>query len=207
MEVAATIYLDQASSEMYLGLSGRAIESGKAALALSPTPNHLLSLAALYAYGGDEKRSEPLLSEAAGKRPEDTLMQSVSIPSIRAWVEMNRKNAGRAIELLNATAPYDLQMAGIQFQRGTAYLGAGRQADAVKEFQKVLARKDLIGNGTELISLLHSLSQLGLSRTYAAQGDNSKARIAYQDFFASWKNADPDIPILQQAKAEYAKLQ
>jgi eukaryotic-like serine/threonine-protein kinase len=208
-EVAATIYLEQASGEMYVGFSGQAIESGKAALALSHTPNHLLSVATLYAYTGDESRSEPLLSEAASKRPDDTLMQSVLIPSIRAWVEMNHKNAPRAIELLNAAAPYDALSADIQFQRASAYFNAARHGDAAREFQKVLARKDLWESNSQsyLISLLHSLSQLGLSRTYAAQGDSSKARIAYQDFFASWKNADPDIPVLQQAKAEYAKLQ
>jgi eukaryotic-like serine/threonine-protein kinase len=207
-EVAATIYLEQASSEMYVGFSGRAIESGKAGLALSHTPNHLLSLATLYAYTGDEKRSEPLLSEAAAKRPDATLVQSVSIPSIRSWVEMNHKNAPRAIELLKGAAPYDALSADIQFQRATAYFGAARQVDATTEFQKVLARKDLWqSNNQSYYSLLHSLAQLGLRRTYAAQGDDSKARVAYQDFFASWKNADPDIPILQQAKAEYAKLQ
>jgi hypothetical protein len=96
----------------------------------------------------------------------------------------------------------------LNFLPATAYPGTGGRADAVQEFQKALARKDLEDRADSYsISLLRSLSKLGMGRAYAAEGDNAKARTAYQDFFASLKEPDPDIPILQQAKAEYAKLQ
>ena len=90
----------------------------------------------------------------------------------------------------------------VHYTRGQAYLAAGKEREAAQEFQELL---DLRCAHPE--SYLPSLSKLGLAKGYALQGDTAKARTAYQDFFALWKDADPDIPILKEAKAEYAKLQ
>jgi predicted Zn-dependent protease len=124
------------------------------------------------------------------------------LPTIRAEIELNKGNAARAIELLKEAEPYEM---GVQldptYVRGLAYLSNHQGTEATNEFQKILDHRGLIGN-----SDLVPLSRLGLARAYTLQGDETKARTAYQDFFSLWKDADPDIPILKHAKAEYAKL-
>jgi eukaryotic-like serine/threonine-protein kinase len=88
------------------------------------------------------------------------------------------------------------------YERGLAYLALHRAPEAAAEFQKVLDHPGIVRVGFTGV-----LARLGLARAYAAQSDTAKARVAYQDFFALWKDADPDIPLLKQAKSEYAKLQ
>src|SRR5580704_6254298 len=138
-------------------------------------------------------------------------MQSVWLPTIRAQIETGRKNAASSIELLQAAAPYELGMLSGSasnsclypvYVRAEAYLGAQRGPAAAAEFQRILDHRGLLWN-----CATGPLAHLGLARAYALQGDTAKARAAYQDFLALWKEADPDIPILIAAKAEYAKLQ
>ena len=106
------------------------------------------------------------------------------------------------MELLAAATPYEGTYPIVPYTRGYAYLRAGKGTEAAQEFQRLVDRRTLVVNNAYMIQL----AKLGLARAYSQQGDKAKARTAYQDFFAAWKDADPSIPILLQAKAEYAKL-
>ena len=120
-------------------------------------------------------------------------------------IELEGKAPEKAIEALQAATPYELGTAqGLLpiYIRGQAYLQAKRGAEAAAEFQKIVDHRGITPTFPE-----HSLAKLGLGRAYRLTGDSAKARAAYQDFFALWKDADPDVPILKEAKAEYAKLQ
>jgi eukaryotic-like serine/threonine-protein kinase len=164
--------------------------------------------ALVLAWAGDSEHAESLLNGLAGRFPQDTLVQSVVLPTVHAQIELSRKNPERSIELLRAAVPYELTSASLggciypPFVRGEAYLAAKQGAAAAAEFQKILDHRGLVG-GCETGALAH----LGIARAYALQGDTVKARAAYQDFLTLWKDADPDIPIYKAAKAEYAKLQ
>jgi Tfp pilus assembly protein PilF len=163
-----------------------------------------------FALAGDAAHAQSLVDNLSKQYAKDTVIQSLWLPSIRAQIELNRKNAAQSIELLQAAAPYELGMLSTSagnsclypvYIRAQAYLGA-HQASAATEFQKILDHRGLLWN-----CATGALTRLGLGRAYALQGDTAKARSAYQDFLTLWKDADPDIPILEQAKAEYAKLQ
>ena len=141
--------------------------------------------------------------------PLDTLVQRYWLPTIRAAVALQRKDPNRAIELLKVASTVELGEI-TQFTislcpvylRGEAYLMLHDGNRAAAEFQKFIDHRGVVMNFP-----CGALARLGLARAYAMQGDTAKARSAYQDFLTLWKDADPDIPILMQAKAEYAKLQ
>jgi hypothetical protein len=140
-------------------------------------------------------------ADLAKHYPKNILISSYYVPTIRAVVELNRGNAAAALDLLQTTAPYEAQSCmDAVYARGQAYLASHQGNAAAAEFQKILDHRGLM-NVCPLISLAH----LGLARARALSGDTPTARTAYQDFFALWKEADPDIPILKEAKAEYAK--
>jgi hypothetical protein len=132
------------------------------------------------------------------------------LPTIRAGIEIQRNNPSKAIELLQAASPYDLAnpppgVGGLLhpvYVRGQAYLLLHQGDQAAAEFQKFLDHRGVVMNCP-----LGALAHLGMARASVLQGDTTKARSAYQDFLTLWKDADPDIPILKEAKAEYAKLQ
>jgi predicted Zn-dependent protease len=136
------------------------------------------------------------------------MLNSAWIPIAHATEEIRRGNPARAVELLEAARPYELGSGPnacsywINYIRGEAYLKAHDGAKAAAEYQKILDHR-----GVDPVSPLYTLSSLGLGRAYALQGDSAKSRTAYQDFFGTWKDADPDVPILKEAKTEYAKLQ
>ena len=122
---------------------------------------------------------------------------------------LRQGNPQKAIESLGVTTPYDLGSPNTwygpavpAYVRGEANLAAHEGAEAAGEFRKILEHPGLVGNAP-----IGALAHLGLGRAYALQGDTAKAKSAYQDFLTLWKDADPDIPVLKQAKAEYAKLQ
>jgi hypothetical protein len=124
---------------------------------------------------------------------------------IHAAVALESHESGNAVEALAAAAPYELGIYAELYPaylRGEAYLAAKQAAAAGVEFQKILDHSGVVGNRP-----IGALARLGLGRAYVLAGDSAKAKTAYQDFLALWNNADPDIPILKQAKAEYAKLQ
>ncbi len=200
-EAAAAEVAGEAVTEAAFGDRVDATRDAAAALSVSRGAKVVLLAAAAYALAGEERKAQELSSDVAKRRPEDTLVQSVWVPLVSAIIELKHNNPAKALQLLTAATPYDRTILEVLFTRGTAYLKAGQANEAVQEFQKVLAGRNL-----SPVDVLLPLAQLGLARAYALEGDSAKSRIAYQDFFALWKDADPDIPILQQAKAEYARL-
>jgi tetratricopeptide (TPR) repeat protein len=143
----------------------------------------------------------------AGKRfPEDTIVQSNYLPTLHAQFALSRKDPAKAIETLQAAAPYDLG-SGSNFSlypvyvRGEAYLAANQVSEAAAEFQKIIDHRGIVLNEP-----IGALAHLQIGRAYAMQGETAKSKAAYQDFLTLWKDADPDIPILIAAKAEYTNL-
>ena len=138
-------------------------------------------------------------------------MQFNYLPTIRAKLALDRSKPQEALEILKAAAPYELGLPSLSFYnwpnlypiyvRGEAYLAAHQGREAAVEFQKILDHRGVVLNEP-----IGALAHLQLARAYSLQGNTTKARAAYQDFLTLWKDADSDIPILKQAKAEYAKL-
>jgi predicted Zn-dependent protease len=209
-ESAATAIVDEAGIEADFGYRAEAVKGATAALAISRSPDVLYSAARTLALAGEANKAETLIAELAERRPADVIVGSVEAPEVRAINAMNRGNLAKAIELLQAATPYEGRLwgVGVRSTRGNAYLKAGRGKEAAQEFQKILATAPSLVVSIRIPnSALVSTAQLGLARAYALQGDKAKSRMAYQDFLALWKDADPDIPILKEAKAEYARLQ
>ncbi len=202
-DVAAEQLGNEAYDEALLGYPARAADELGAALALSKDPSFLATAADLYALAGQDQKAAPLIAEARRARPDDTFIQSVIGPRIDAMTEMRQGKAAAAVQTLAAAEPYEN---GIYFDthilRGEAYLSSGEPDKAASEFRTLLARHSMAPFSPD-----SAIAELGLARALVAQHDTANARSAYQDLFATWKDADPDIPILKQAKAEYAKLQ
>jgi DNA-binding winged helix-turn-helix (wHTH) protein/Tfp pilus assembly protein PilF len=159
------------------------------------------------ALSGDANRAQALAEGLAKRFPQDTIVQRNYLPTIRAQLALDRKDSSKAIEALKTAHPYELAcMEGSNtlysvFLRGQAGLMARDGAGAAAEFQKIIDHRGIVQN-----QIVGVLAHLGLARAYALQGDSVKARTAYQDFFTLWKDADSDIPVLKQARAEFAKL-
>jgi tetratricopeptide (TPR) repeat protein len=136
-------------------------------------------------------------------RSQDTLLNFVLIPTAKAAREVRAGNGARAVELLNVVKPFEPSYASLPaiYTRGLAYLQTNSGREAATEFKKILDRR-----GVDALSPLYPLSHLGLARAYMLVGDLPNARKSYQDFFGIWKDADSDIPVLVQARGEYAKL-
>ena len=167
-----------------------------------------LSLTALsLAISGDNVRAQSLADDLARSYSSDTLVQSCFIPTIRAQIALNRHDAAGAIELLDAASPYELSNAwwgflGPIYVRGEAYLMARRGAEAAAEFQKIIDHRGVVAN-----SPTGALAHLELGRAYRLMGDKDQAGKKYREFLTLWKDADPEIPVLREAKAEYGNLQ
>ena len=160
------------------------------------------SVATTMGLAGDSAKATRLADDLAQRYPEDTIMRFHFLPMIRAAIAIGGVNTARAVEAPAGGATYELGNIQVVYLRGQAYLAARQGTEAAAEFQKVLDHPGLVMNQS-----FGALAHLGLGRAYAMTGDSAKAKTAYQDFFALWKDADPDVPILKQAKAEYAKLQ
>jgi DNA-binding winged helix-turn-helix (wHTH) protein/tetratricopeptide (TPR) repeat protein len=151
-------------------------------------------------YAGQLTQAEAMAAKLDRISPEDTLQQKVYLQLIRSVIERERGNPMKAADLLSPAMQYEATL-DLYYQRGQAYLAAGQHAKADADFDKLMAQR-----GWNWWQVYAPLAQLGLARAYALQGDSEKSRKAYDDFFATWKNADQDIPILSQAKREYKKL-
>jgi len=184
------------------GYPKQANEAANAALAISQGYLTKLFAASALAVAGDNAKALELASEVAKQRPDNTLVQNVSVPFVQAAVALNGGKASKAIELLKPALPYDNATTADFYLRGLSYLKMAQGNDAAQQFQKILTLR-YYAPADPLMSLAH----LGLGRAYALAGDTAKSRAAYQDFFALWKDADPDVPVMKEAKAEYAKLQ
>jgi predicted Zn-dependent protease/predicted Ser/Thr protein kinase len=203
-ETAAVSQVFAASMEAELGDYASARQDITAALKLSPGLQVQIYAAPTLARVGDFAHARALISELENKYPERTLLKFFWLPTTEAAIELNKKNYSRAIADLEVTVPYELNPAGNLYPayiRGQAYLQEHSGAAAAAEFQKILDHSGVVTN-----FVLGALAHLQLGRAYAMEGESAKAKSAYQDFFALWKDADPDISILKQAKAEYAKL-
>ena len=175
------------------------------ALALSNGRDAQAYSAIALSLAGDDGQSTRLADDLAKRFPEDTIVQSEYLPMIRGASALEVGNAAKAVEALAAATPYELGSALVAYPayfRGQAYLKLGQGGTAAAEFQKIVDHPAAIQNDP-----VGALAHLGLARAYVLSGDKTKARTAYQDFLGLWKDADPEIPILKEAKAEYAKLQ
>jgi eukaryotic-like serine/threonine-protein kinase len=155
--------------------------------------------ASALAAAGDVAQAEALTAKLDRLVPEDTFQQNVLLPMVRSIIQIKRGNSLKAVDILAPVTQYP--NGAVSYHRGQACLAAGQYAKAAAEFEKVIDHR-----GWPEWELFAPLSQLGLAQVYALQGDKDESRKAYDVFFAIWKDADPDIPILKQAKIEYAKL-
>jgi len=160
---------------------------------------------------GDSDRARSLADDLEKRFPEDTLVRFNYLPTLRAQLALNfPNNAAKAVEALAVASPFELAIPGNTtfwpnlypiYLRGLAFLASHQATQAVTEFQRILNWPGVVVNEP-----IGALAHLGLARAYAMQGDATKARTKYQDFLTLWKNADPRVPILFEAKSEYAKL-
>jgi eukaryotic-like serine/threonine-protein kinase len=196
-----------ASLEALVGDRAAADSGASEALRLSRTLSVMGSAATTFAILRQEQKAIELADEIQRAHPNDTIAINVTVPVIRAIAALRPANAAkadpaRAIDFLNAAAVYARDSAGVFYARGIAYKQTGRYAEAQQDFQKIMDIKTHTGP-----DIIFVVAQLERGRLFQKQGDIPKARIAYQDFLAAWKDADPDLPLLQEVKAEYAKLQ
>ena len=184
-----------------------------AALELSKGRDVEYGAAFALALSGDSSRSQTLTNDLEKRFPEDTAVRFSYLPVLRALLGLNHGEHSKAIELLQIAVPYELGAPPSSFfgffgalypvyVRGQAYLAAHQGAEAATEFQKILDHRGIVVSDP-----IGALAHLQLGRAFALSGNKTKAKTAYQDFLNLWKDADPDIPILKEAKAEYAKLQ
>jgi len=208
-ETAAFWQGNEALREAEFGNAADGLKQAREALALAPGRDVKVEAALALARSGDVTTAQKLVDALNQEFPLDTLMQNYWLPTVRAAIALQGHDSARAVEILRTSVPYELAdpppfSAGTMYPvylRGEAYLAAADGGMAAAEFQKILDHPGVIVNFP-----LSALSHLGLGRARALAGDSAGARTAYQDFFALWKDGDPDIPILKQAKTEYAKL-
>jgi eukaryotic-like serine/threonine-protein kinase len=204
-EVAAGYESDSALREALFGNPAEARQRAVAALALSTGRGVQFVAAFALALSGDAAGAQALADDLAKRFPEYTTVRFNYLPTIHAQIALSRNDSSQAVDALQAAAPYELGSAGGLYPiyvRGEAYLAGHQGSEAAAEFQKILDHRALVLNDP-----IGALAHLQIGRAYAMQADTAKAKAAYQDFLALWKDADPDIPILKEAKAEYAKLQ
>ena len=201
-EVAAQLAAGAAARNAQLHDCGSVKDNTAKALQLSHDRITLSLSAQALAVCGDAAQAKTLVDELARRFPTDSLINQVRIPLIEAHVEMQRGNPAQAIQLLEKTRLYGRNILfPIAYLRGQAYLAEKKGADAAAQFQEILDNR-----GWSPISYFYPLAYVGLARAAALQGDTAKARKAYEEFFALWKNGDPDSTILIEAKKEYEKL-
>jgi len=205
-ESAAECKTDQALLEAEIGNTNEARQQATEAQALSTARDTRTSSALALARSGDLVQAEKLSQQLSQDYPQATIMQNYLLPTIRAATELQRNNPSKAIDILKVTAPYELGFGSFSslypaYVRGEAYLKTGQGQPAAVEFQKVIDHSGIVNN-----FVTGALAHLQLGRAQAMMGDTAAARKSYQDFLTLWKDADPDIPIYRQAKAEYAML-
>ncbi|MGH9794394.1 MAG: protein kinase domain-containing protein [Candidatus Acidiferrales bacterium] len=199
---AAHVQSDIALTEAAFGMCGAVGRQVAAALAIQDDASVKLHVVPALTLCGDFRRAQALVDEVARKNPTGTLLHRVELPGAQAVIELSRGNAQKAIELLESGMPYEDAHPQNSYVRGLAYLHLREGEKAAAEFRKITDHRGRVG-----MDVIYRLAQLGLARAKAQAGDTAAARTAYRDFLAAWKDADADLPILKEAKAEYAKLQ
>ncbi len=211
-EIGAIWRANAAIQQAAYGHVAEARQSAAQAIKIAPASQGTERESALaFAMAGDTEQAESLAKDLGNRFPLNSQMQSLWLPAIQAQLALNRKNPALALNTPPVASPIELgQISFVNnisclyhvYVRGEAYLAAGQGGPAAAEFQKILDHSGIVWN-----CWTGALAHLGLARSYAMQGDTAKAKAAYEDFLMLWKDADPDIPILIAAKAEYAKLQ
>jgi tetratricopeptide (TPR) repeat protein len=207
-ETAAAVQAEGAFQEALVDNMSLAKQGANAALQLSNGRDVSSISAIALALAGDSGQASKLASDLEKRYPEDTIVQFLNLPMIRAAIALSSKNPEKAVQALAPATPYDLgtNRSGIGlvpiYLRGMAYVAQKQGGSGAAEFQKIIDHPGIVTNEP-----IGALAHLGLGRAYALSGDKAKAAAAYQDFLALWKDADPDVPLLKEAKAEYAKLQ
>lgn len=210
-ETAAGYEAQAALQEALLGNAAKAQQLANSAIGLTKGLSPQYATALALAFAGDATRAQSLADDLDRRLPDNTLVQFNYLPSVRGQLALIRNDASKAIEALQVAAPYELGSYGTGawaialypvYVRGETYLAAHQGREAAAEFQRILDHRGVVQNEP-----IGALAHLGLARAYLMSGDVAKARTAYQDFLKLWKDADPDIPVLQQAKAENAKFQ
>jgi tetratricopeptide (TPR) repeat protein len=211
-ENAAIYTAAEAVCEAHFGNGAAAKERARAALELAKGRDVEYAAAFTLALSGDLSESQRLAADLEKRFPEDTPVQFEYLPTLHALSALAHRAPSDAVERLQRAVPYDLAKPGTDFfakfgglypayVRGEAHLAAGRGQEAAAEFQKVLNHRGIV-----LADPVGALAHLQLGRAYVVSGDIPKAKSAYQDFLNLWKDADADLPVLKQARAEYAKL-
>ena len=207
--------LFEAATAVWEALYGNpAAARQKAAAALALGRGHEVDYAAAFALAvsGDVSRSRALADDLARDHPEDTSVQFMYLPTLRALFALDARNPAAAIQSLQTASRFDLAMGGIGFNgyfgklypiyvRGLAYLAAQQPVEAAAEFQRIVDHRSIV-----LVDPIDALARLQLARALALSGDTVKAKSVYNDLLTLWKNADPGLPVLNEARAEYARL-
>ena len=210
---AAQHYAGIAVREFLFGNRAEARRAATAALGLASKDRDAETGTALALAFLEDRRAETLLSDLDRRFPESTFVQFSHLPFVRAQLALNRRDPAQALEILQPAASYELGWQGpstagfagslyVIYMRGQAYVAAHHGADAAAEFQKIIDHIGVVSNDPTIVVA----ARLQLARALATSGDRAKAKTAYEDFLNLWKEADPDIPILQQAKAEHEKI-
>jgi eukaryotic-like serine/threonine-protein kinase len=200
-------FADLAVAEAHAGNFAAAKKDAQQALTLSDPLFVAARVALALAFSGDSTSAENVLKNNYGNAPQqNVLVHRFYLPTVRAVIEINKNHPEKAIELLEPALSYEMGVGELYslepaYVRGVAYLKLGKGAEASKEFQKLIANPGIVGT-----SLQGPLARLQLARAERLLGNNDAARDRYQDFLGIWKDADPDLPVLKQAKAEYASL-
>ena len=209
-ETAAGYEAEASLREALFGNAAEARQRVAAALTLSVGRDVQYGAALALALAGDAGRARAMANELSNRFSDDTVVHFNYLPTINALVALSRNDSSKAIEALQPTAPYEMGTPGAGtfspnlypvYVRAEAYLAGHHGSEAVTEFQKILDHRGVVVNAP-----IGTLAHLGLARAYSLRGDNPKARVIYQKFLELWKDADPDVPIVKLAKAEYAKL-
>jgi len=202
-ETAAGYELDEAQREAEFGNDAGARRSAEVALSLAKDRDTLYGAGVSLALAGALDRAQVIASQLDKDFPEDTVVQYIDLPSIRGAIAFRQKDPERALQALEAARPYETGVtAGLlpAYIRGLAYLEAKDGERAAIEFQKIIDHP-----GVVQIAPIGPLARLQMGRACLMQGKSAQAKAAYEDFLNRWKNADPDIPVLQEAKSEYAR--
>jgi eukaryotic-like serine/threonine-protein kinase len=207
-DTAARHDTETALREVLFGNAAEARKAAAMALRFSAERDVEAAGAIALALAGDTLEAQRLSGDLTKRFPEDTLVQFNYLPTIHASISLVQNAAAKAIEQLQLASPYELGTLPAElslmpvYVRAQSYLAAHEGRAAAAEFQKILDHRGVVVTGA-----IGALAHLGLGRAYALEGDNARARTAYQDFFTLWKDADPDIPVLREAKSESSKLQ
>ena len=206
-DVAAQILVGSATRNALFGDCGQVKEETAKALTITHNQLTMANAANALATCGEFSQAQTIIAELTRRSPTDTVLNKILLPLVQARIALQRGDTPQAIQLLETTKPYEgYALFQISYLRGQAYLSAPVREGlasgiAATEFQKILDRR-----GSQPTSPIYVLAHLGLARAATMQGETAKARKAYQDFFALWKDADPDVAVLQEARREYEKL-